>query len=47
MTTVRTLTAGLALALVALAALAARAWVQLGRIEAELRAADRELANRD
>lgn len=44
MTAVRTLTSGLALVLVALAA---RAWVHLGRIEAELRAADRELANRD
>ncbi|WP_274383873.1 hypothetical protein [Saccharothrix deserti] len=40
----RTLTAALALVLVALAA---RAWVRLGQIEAELRAADRELAERD
>lgn len=44
MTGVRLLAAGLALVLVALAA---RSWVHIGRIEAELRAADRELAERD
>ncbi|WP_424183863.1 hypothetical protein ACOBQX_18050 [Actinokineospora sp. G85] len=40
----RTLAALLALAL---AVLAARGWVHLGRVEAELLAADLELAHRD
>ncbi|SDD86898.1 hypothetical protein [Actinokineospora iranica] len=44
MTRTRTVAAALALALVTLAA---RGWVRLGRVEAELRAADHELAHRD